>query len=101
MLTHCAREADGKGRRLARKEGELGTWDRVYSCLLNSACVKSRTKVVLKFFGGSMSFTGFKFGDDICPGFGGCTRCETVENGRSARDVGNTEARLCGTLWVG
>ena len=57
--------------------------------------------MVLKFFGGSISFTGFAFDGGVCPDFGGCTRCETVGNGRRARDVGNTEAGLCGTLWAG
>lgn len=34
--------------------------DPVYSCRLNSACVRSRTKVILKFFGGSIIFVGLE-----------------------------------------
>ena len=53
----------------------------------------------MKFFGGSMSFTGF-FADDI-PAFDGCTRCEMVGNGRRARDEGKDVLRFGITRWAG
>ncbi|KAF8971537.1 hypothetical protein BDZ97DRAFT_1249643 [Flammula alnicola] len=59
---------------------------------LNSAWVKSSTKVVLKFFGGSMSLTVFDFDDDFAEP--GCRTCEMVGNGRKAREEGNEGLRF-------
>ena len=52
--------------------------------------------MVLKFFGGSISFTGVR-----CPDFECCTRCEMVGNGRNAREVGNEGVCLDDDLWAG
>jgi hypothetical protein len=64
----------------------------VYSCRLNSAWVRSSTKLILKFFGGSMSLMGFDFERPV--ELEGWRAWEMVGNGRSARDVAKPGLRL-------
>ena len=80
-------ELDPRCRRMEQRGKGI-----VYSCRLNSAWVRSRTKLILKFFGGSMSLMGFDF--ERLADLEGWRAWEMVGNGRSARDVAKPGLRL-------